>query len=257
MKAIESKDNNIYKELIRLTRKKYRDERGLYLLEGPKPISDALDMGVDVERVFLCEGYEFPGLLKECIVKVLSKKLFTEVSQTETSQGITAIVKKTEHKLSELKTYIASGDNVLVVDRIQDPGNLGTMIRTSEAAGYKAIIVMKGSADVYSPKVVRAAAGSLFRIPVYRGEDEEQLIEALKQCGKKIISASPDTDTSCFHVDMTCDIALIIGNEGQGVSQGLSEASDIKIKIPMEGSIESLNAAVAAGILMYQSKKTK
>lgn len=257
MNAIKSKDNHIYKELLRLTRRKYRDESGLYLLEGPKPVIDAIDMGVHIDGIFLSEECNITVNFSQEKTWYLTNKLFREISTTQSSQGIVAAAKKKEYHIGQLKDIAAPEDNVLLVDRIQDPGNMGTMIRTAEAAGYKAIIIMKGSVDVYSPKVVRAAAGSLFRVPIFFCEDNKQAVKALKECHKKIVSTSPDTHVSCFDADISKGTALVIGNEGQGVSAELIEASDMKIKIPMEGSIESLNAAVAAGILMYQSQKTK
>ena len=147
------------------------------------------------------------------------------------------------------------GSNIVVLDRLQDPGNIGTIVRTAEAAGYRGIIVTAGSGDIYSPKVVRAAAGSLFRMPVLQVDDSMEAVNMLRKMNKRIVTAALDTDIYYYQTDLTENIALVIGNEGQGVSEVFMESSDIKVRIPMEGSIESLNAAVAAGILMYQSQK--
>ena len=185
---------------------------------------------------------------------LMDRELFEKLSGTETSQGVIATADKNITDISSFAGRMGnSNDNVVILDRLQDPGNAGTIIRTAEAAGYRAVIVMSGTADVYSPKVVRAAAGSLFRMQLFSSSDMNETVRILKASGKCIVSADLDTDVMYNSVDLSENIALVIGNEGQGVSRGFLEASDIKVRIPMEGSIESLNAAVAAGILMYQS----
>ncbi len=254
MKTIRSKENHIFKSTLRLLKKKYRDETGQYLLEGVKPLEDAFGTGADIRTVFLCEGGS-PGIdtgLTETII--LSRELFEKLSSTETTQGVIAVVRKRNCTAADFERIVGSG-NVLVMDRVQDPGNIGTMIRTAEAAGYKGIMLTAGTADIYAPKVVRAAAGSLFRMPVISAGGSEAAVELIRRMGKKLTVTCPDNGINCFEADMSSDIALVIGNEGRGVSSGFMERADIKVKIPMEGSIESLNAAVAAGILMYQSQR--
>lgn len=241
-------------------KRKYRDETGMYLLEGRKSLKDALSLGVNIKKTMICEGSrddsEIMDLLKDNAV-VLDKKLFETIADTGHSQGMISIAEKKVYKIDTLKSSEGLGRNIVVLDRLQDPGNTGTIIRTAEAAGYCAIMVMPGCADIYSPKVVRAAAGSLFRMPVIYSGNYDDAVCKLKALNKKIVVTSLDTDTCYFDTDLSENIALVIGNEGQGVSREFLDSADIKIKIPMEGSIESLNAAVAAGILMYQSHKTK
>lgn len=254
MKNITSKDNPIYKKALRLTRKKYRDETGLYLLEGVKPLEDALGMGIRVSTVFLREGseekYEFP----DSIAIRLERELFENLSETRNSQGVIAVAEKKLYSRSAFAEAVSDG-NILIMDRLQDPGNIGTIIRTAEAAGYRGIMMSSGSGDVYAPKVVRAAAGSLFRMPVINVSGAAEAADIAEELGKRLVVTCLDAELSCFEADLTENIALVIGNEGSGVSEEFIKASHIKIKIPMEGSIESLNAAVAAGILMYQSQK--
>ena len=267
MKTITSKDNPIYKGAVRLTRKKYRDETGLYLLEGVKPLEDALATGTRVERLFICGGKRAPEaqrlllnafkLLPEGRTVLLEEKLFAGLSDTGTSQGVVAVAAKKEYGEEEFFQAVSRGTgNVAVLDRLQDPGNIGTIIRTAEAAGYRGIVVIRGGGDVYGPKAVRAAAGSLFRMPVLLAADGRQAAELLKRMKKKIAVTCPENAQDYRQADLTDNIALVIGNEGSGVSGALKQASHIRVKIPMEGSIESLNAAVAAGILMYQSQIT-
>lgn len=254
MKTITSKDNPLYKAACRLTRKKYRDETGMYLIEGVKPLEDALQLGIGIRNIFIREDRDVPETFPAEKSSLLDRGLFEKLSATETSQGVIATADKNIADISCFSGRMEnSSGNVAILDRLQDPGNVGTIIRTAEAAGYRAVIVMSGTADVYSSKVVRAAAGSLFRMQLFSSSDIHETVRILKDSGKCIVSADLDTDALYNSVDLSENIALVIGNEGQGVSRGFLEASDIKVRIPMEGSIESLNAAVAAGILMYQS----
>ena len=254
MKTIRSKDNQIYKSTLKLLKKKYRDETGRYLLEGVKPLEDAVGTGAGISSIVVREGI-FPDTDKYAAgTVILSGELFDKLSSTENSQGIIAVAEKRIYSEADFGKAVGKG-NILVMDRLQDPGNIGTMIRTAEAAGYKGIILTSGTGDVYSPKVVRAAAGSLFRMPVLNAGDSGEAVELIRRMGKKITVTCPDNGINCFEADMVSDTALVIGNEGRGVSRGFMENADIKVKIPMAGSIESLNAAVAAGILMYQSQR--
>lgn len=256
MKTIRSKDNTTYKSAIKLAKKKYRDETGLYLLEGVKPLEDALNMGISLKTIFLCEGMQKAGAFPENICMMLEAKLFASLSDTGTSQGVIAIAEKKVFSRDEFCDEVSKGTgNIVIMDRLQDPGNIGTIIRTAEAAGYKGIVMVSGSGDVYSPKVVRAAAGSLFRMPIIKAADADEAAAIAKKTGKSLTVTCLEDAVDCFEADLTDNIALVIGNEGRGVSERLMELSDIRVKIPMKGSIESLNAAVAAGILMYQSQK--
>lgn len=259
MKTIKSKENITYKSAVRLLKKKYRDETGLYLLEGVKPLEDALAMGIEVKTIFMCEGIQRSASFPEKICMELDKKLFRNLSDTGTSQGVIAVAEQKNYSFDEFSAEINrehdSKGNVVIMDRLQDPGNIGTIIRTAEAAGYRGVIMIFGSGDVYSPKVVRAAAGSLFRIPIIKAVDADEAASMAKAMGLRITVTCLEDAQDCFETDLTNSIALVIGNEGRGVSERLMELSDIRVKIPMSGSIESLNAAVAAGILMYQSHK--
>ena len=127
------------------------------------------------------------------------------------------------------------------------------MIRTAEGAGYEAVITVKGTGDVYGPKTIRAAAGSVFRIPIIQVGDNREIQELIRYLGKRLVVTSLDAETYYFNMDLSHDIALVIGNEGNGVSEELLELADDKIKIPMKGKLESLNASVAAGIVMYEA----
>lgn len=251
MREISSKDNKIFRLCEQLSHKKYRDKLGLYLIEGENLLEEAVKNGAAIKTVLMCRDYRGSLFGTEDKAFCLSDKLFEQLAQTETTQGIMAIVEKPE--LSPDRFLDRGGGNFIVLDRLQDPGNIGTILRTADAAGYELAIVMKGTADVFSPKAVRAATGSLFRMPVVFMDSVDELMEFTRAAGKKLVATCFDTDRYYYDENLKENIALIIGNEGSGISRELIECSDLKIKIPMHGNIESLNASVAAGILMYEA----
>ena len=256
MREIRSKDNKIWKRCEQLTMRKYRDRSGLYLIEGENLLAEAVKNHARIETVLLREGCQksLPPQVADRTFLV-DARIFDKLAQTVTSQGILAIVAKEAARKEDFINL--PGSNFIVLDRLQDPGNIGTILRTADAAGYKLAILMKGTADVYAPKVVRAATGSLFRMPVVSMASAKELAEFTGAAGKKLTATCLDARRWYYDEDLTHDIALIIGNEGNGISRDLIESSDIQIKIPMQGNIESLNAAVAAGVLMYEAMRGK
>lgn len=216
-------------------------------------MDEALKTEQKMEAVIIAEG---KPIFQDLPCKVLSmeEKLFEKLSQTQASQGILAIVeKKVMEEGDFLKQIQTKSGNVVLLDRLQDPGNIGTILRTADAAGYSGLMTIKGTADLYAPKIVRAAAGSLFRMPVFAAGSAEQAVSILKAAGKTILATGFDTKFCYYDVNMEKNIGLIIGNEGNGISAELMDMAHQVIRIPMDGNIDSLNAAVAAGILMYES----
>lgn len=256
MREIRSKDNRIVKRCEQLSMRKYRDQFGLYLIEGENLLAEAVKNHARIETVLLREGCQksLPPQVADRTFLV-DARIFDKLAQTVTSQGILAIVVKEAARKEDFINL--PGSNFIVLDRLQDPGNIGTILRTADAAGYKLAILMKGTADVYAPKVVRAATGSLFRMPVVSMASAKELAEFTGAAGKKLTATCLDARRWYYDEDLTHDIALIIGNEGNGISRDLIESSDVQIKIPMQGNIESLNAAVAAGVLMYEAMRGK
>lgn len=253
MKVITSSENKIYKMCRELLLKKNRTKSGMYLVEGENLVEEAARLKrarIIVTREEYQKQREFSGI--ETVF--MTGKLFHGLTQTETDQGILAAVWKKEPSREEflLETRKGSG-NVLVLDAVQDPGNIGTMIRTAVGAGYRGILATKGTGDIYSPKVVRSAAGALFRIPILTGMTPEDAILLLKEGEKRILGTEPANAVDYREVDLTNNCALIIGNEGNGMSQIFRDNVTENITIPMMGDLESLNAAVAAAILMYRS----
>ena len=255
MREITSKDNKIFRHALSLKTKKYRDRYGEYLIEGPNLLKEALKEEIDVEAVFVRPEMtdEEAGIIEEGPeldrkTFILSNRLFDELKDTETSQGIVTVVRKRQDPSPKGRP----GGNYVVLDRLQDPGNIGTILRTADAAGFDLAVFMKGTADPFSPKVVRSATGSLFRLPMVFVEDAEELTELVHSAGKRLIATAMDAEKAYYDCDLEKDAAIIIGNEGNGISPELMMRADEKIMIPMAGNTESLNAAVAAGILMYE-----
>ena len=253
-KTVSSKDNRIFKLCEKLAQKKYRDRLSCYLIEGENLVGEAIDTGQDIQTIVISDEAEIdPGLMKKAAAygKAVFMKgsLFEKAAQTKTSQGILAVVSKTPAAQPD----VPKGSNILILDKLQDPGNLGTIIRTADAAGYGAIIAVKGTGDIYSPKVARAAAGSLFRVPVTYADTEADALDLARSWGKKVFCTSFDTDIMYYDANLSRDAAIVIGNEGNGVSETFIREADELIKIPMRGSIDSLNAAVAAAVIMYHS----
>lgn len=256
---IESKGNKILKNVVSLKNKKARDISEEFVIEGMNLIREATDnrgqiLYIVASRFFLTQEKNYDILeknLNEGIpVYSLRDSLFEYISDTKTPQGILAVVKKPSFNFMDILSK--AGSNLLILDRIQDPGNLGTILRTADASGMSGIIILRGSADVFQSKVVRAAAGSLFRVPTLQVETDEEAIQLLKQYNKRIIATAPLHAKYYYEVPMVEDIALVIGNEANGISQIFYEKSDEIIKIPMVGHTESLNAAIASSIIMYE-----
>lgn len=251
MQVITSKDNEKIKEIRKIKdNKKVRDEKGVYIVEGTKMIEEAIREKVEIETLVICEDcleketidskllYEIAKY--ECIY--VSDKIFNTLTEVVHPQGVLAIVKQPDNAKINYK------DNMIVVlDNIQDPGNLGTIIRTADAAGLSQVLVTKNSVDAYNPKVIRSTMGAIFRVKVVIIDN----IEQLKQNGYSIVATSLQGNKSIYDIQYKKH-AIIIGNEANGVSKEMLEAADIKAKIPMKGKAESLNASVAASIMIYE-----
>lgn len=271
MKRIISEQNPIYKDLVRLKQRKAREKEGVFLAEGFHLVEEAERCGLTIRQVFadddlLESGREGGETLraflddmeqKGCLVTLLAGGLFAKVAETETPQGVLALVEKQSWDPAEVLGTPGDGKNLLVLDRIQDPGNLGTLIRTADCAGYAGAVLLKGTADPYNAKALRAAAGSLFRVPCIQIGTAEEAIELLHKAGKTVLATSPRDSKVCYDVPMKENIALVIGNEGQGACDAFLDGADQRIMIPMEGGAESLNAAVAAAILLYETVRQR
>lgn len=266
MREISSSENQIYKKVMQLGTKKYRDKFRCYLIEGPNLIAEALAYNKTLDLVLFEKSVftekskvEMEDLLSELKkrkieIYLVEDKMFSKLSNTETPQGVIGVVKKTLYTEQSFFTpRESSNGNIIVLDRLQDPGNIGTILRTADGAGYQGAMILKGTADIFSPKVVRATTGSLFRLPLLFTDTAEKTIEVLKKYKKTVICTALKDAQYYYDCPMSQDVAVIIGNEGNGVCDEFINNSDLRVKIPMHSSIESLNAAVAAGILIYES----
>lgn len=257
---ISSGDNSRVKLVRKLATRKGRVAERRFAVEGKNLVREVLERGLDVDFIMIPEGTAdgAPDFIRECIdspditVCEISGRGFAGLTDAGSGIGMLAVVKQQTYG-PEILENLGSGDNILVLDRIQDPGNMGTLIRTAVAAGYGAIAALSGTVDIYSPKVLRATAGMVFEIPVVYVPDEDTLTDILRRSGKRIVVTAVDGGLPYYEEDLSKGIALIIGNEGSGVSDRLMQAADMKVTLPMHGRIESLNAAVAAAILMYEA----
>ncbi len=238
---------NLVKNL--LEKRSFRRKEGLFVVEGPHLVEEAGDR---VKYFFYCENLPIVAQLEEkgSIGYKLSRKQFEELSQVEAPQGILAVVREFESSLTEL----LKGNETLIVYclGIQDPGNLGTIIRSADALGATGVILSKGSVDLYNPKVVRATQGSLFHLPITMVEDDLETIRKLKQKNVKIISTDVSGPKNVFDVELSGPVAILVGNEGAGLPQAVIEAADRSVKIPMPGKAESLNVGISTAILLYE-----
>ncbi|WP_434309562.1 TrmH family RNA methyltransferase [Hominifimenecus sp. rT4P-3] len=249
---ITSTSNAQVKQIVSLqTRTKARLETGLFVAEGTKIIKE-LPESLRI-RVFASESYlinkENSNFAAEVGAEPIPDVVFRHMSDTKTPQGILAVARQQKFTLEDL----LSGGPVIVLEGIQDPGNLGTIIRTGEAAGVGGILADRETADRYNPKVVRATMGAIYRVPYCVTENLQTDVKALKMRGFQVYAAH--LKGTCFYdqVDYQKSTAFLIGNEGNGLTDSLAALADTYIRIPMEGKVESLNAAVAASILMYEA----
>ena len=242
---ITSVKNEKVKEWRKLKQKKERDRQGCFLIEGTHLVEEAYASEWEIIEIIYEANYPVPDWAREYNCYDVSDNVFLAITETKTPQGIAAVVRKKE--ISSIQ-----GEKLLFVDRIQDPGNVGTMIRTADAAGFDGVILGKGTVDLYNDKVIRATQGSLFHLSIMEG-DLLTYITDLKASSFEIWSTSLDEAEYYQDVKVPSKLALVLGNEGAGVSPEIIEASTHNVKIPIYGKAESLNVSIAAGILMYHA----
>ena len=237
---ITSKQNALIKQIRSLTDKKFRDALGLFVVEGIKPINEAVSLGLEVE-VVVCTEKAFSKLKTDNVrVEIVSDELLKFVSEEVTPQGALAMVKKPNCELT------APNGKCLLLDDVSDPSNVGAIIRTAAASGYNEVYLTSCSADAYSQKAVRSSMGGVFRVKIYRASRND----ILERINIPLIVADMDGE-DVFSFVGPKQFCLVIGNEGNGVSEEVIKKAEYTVKIPMDNGVESLNAAVSAGILMY------
>ncbi len=260
MQVISSKDNEFIKEIKKLKEKKYRDEKHQFIVEGIKMVSEAITENSCINSIIICEDCVSNGTIDKKMLYEIAKykcvyvteKVFQSISDVTNPQGILAVI---DHNIEEnLIDY--NTDFILVLDGIQDPGNLGTILRTADSANLNQIIVSKDTADCYNPKVVRSTMGGIFRVNVIKANNLVECLNEIKKHEFEIVVTSLDTDKSVYDINYNKKV-VVIGNEANGVSKEIMAMADKKVKIPMLGKTESLNAGVAAGIMIYEYVRGK
>ena len=255
---ITSTSNIQVKELLRLQKKsREREKEGVFIVEGPR-------MAEEIPRERIVKLYVSESFQAKCVkekndrfiqeAEVMSDTVFAHVSDTKTPQGILAVVRRMEYTAEDI---LGETPHVLVLENIQDPGNLGTIVRTGEGAGITGVIMSNGTVDIYNPKTIRATMGSIYRVPFCYAENMQAVMQKLKKC--KIQTYAAYLEGSSVHDAQNYKeaTAFLIGNEGNGLTKELAESADWCIRIPMCGKVESLNAGIASAILMYEAQRQR
>ena len=259
MQVITSKDNEIIKNIKKLKEKKYRDEQQKYIIEGIKLVKEAIEENAKIDMIVVCEECINDGSIDKSLMYEIAKfdciyvseKVFSTITDVNTPQGILAVIERKEN--NEIKY---DEDIIVVLDGIQDPGNLGTILRTLDSVNLKQIIISQNTADPYNSKVVRSTMGAIFRVNIVRSKDLISTLKEMKKNKYKIMITSLDAKDTIYNADYKKKV-LVIGNEANGVSKEIQEIADEKVIIPMLGKTESLNAAVATSIILYEYVRRK
>ena len=287
---ISSKDNEIVKEIRKLKEKKYRKDK--FIVEGIKMLEEAINENASIDLIVIREGMDLSNLISNVLYKndadsgvkskniidaiskiksiTVTEKVFDTLTDVVSPQGVLAVINKRENgiinqatennnafeigdkiKETENVKIDTTTDYILALDGIQDPGNLGTIIRTADSANLKQIIVSKNTVDAYSPKVIRSTMGAIYRVNIIEVENLEWTLKDLQKDGFIVVVTSLDTNNSIYDISYNKSI-VVIGNEANGVSKEVQELANERVKIPMLGKTESLNASVATGIMIYE-----
>lgn len=257
MTIIESSQNRIIKEIKALSEKKHRDDKGVFIADGLRFVME-IPKDMDIEKIIFSESFisknDISAFEKRAECYVISDKLFSSLSDTKNPQGIMAVCPKMIYKVSDI---IKKDGFYVIAEEMNDPGNLGTVIRTAHAAGCDGIILSKGSVDLYNPKVLRSTMGSVFKIPVVVNADLDEVADIMKMNGIKVYAAHLKGKKYHYNTDLKKGCAFMLGNEARGLSNHAAELCDELIRIPMPGNAESLNASVAAAILIYEAVRQR
>lgn len=256
---ITSSQNKVIKEVKALSKKRDRTKKGLFIAEGLRFVQSAVEVKAGIDLILYSESIfrteEGSSFVKELEAKEqykileVEEKLMVELSDTQSPQGILAVVQQPRWQWDNV---IKENGFIMVLDRVQDPGNLGTIIRTADAAGVDGIVTIKGTVDVFNPKVLRSTMGSIFELPVIEGLEWDALEAKLKDNEYTVLATALEDSVEYDSLDYRSSTAMIIGNEANGISSEILESVDHRIIIPIVGSAESLNAGVAAAVVMYE-----
>jgi len=260
VKVISSKDNEIVKNVRKLKEKKFRDLENKFIVEGIKLVGEAIKEDAIISLIVICEECINDGTIdKELLYQIakyeciyVTEKVYDFLTDVQAPQGILAVIQKKNQNNKIDYTQ----DIIIALDGIQDPGNLGTIIRTVDSANLNQIIVSKDTADCYNPKVVRSTMGAIFRVNIIEVEDLIQTLTQIQSNKFEVVVTALDTENSIYDIEYKNKV-IVIGNEANGVSKAVQEIAEKKVKIPMLGKTESLNASVASGIMIYEYVRGK
>ena len=237
-----------------LEKRNARSKEQRFVVEGPHLIEEA---GDKINFIVYCEKLPVVEKLEEEGVPSykVSKEQFAELSDVETPQGVLGVVRQFDYQFRDL----IKEDKTLIVFcvGVQDPGNLGTIIRSADAFGASGVILSKGTVDLYNPKVVRSTMGAIFHLPIFLTEDDKETIKHLKQKNVKIFATDASAKKDCFAADLKGAAAVLVGNEGAGLPEDIIDLADEIIKIPMPGKAESLNVGVSTAIVLYEALRQR
>lgn len=255
MQRISSKDNSLIKHIKKLKEKKYRQQYREYIVEGLKLIKEAINENVKINKIIICESEDNTEMIEnhlryeiarfDCVL--VPHNIFKTLSDVETPQGIMAIIEKSQAS----KKIDFNTDIIVALDDVQDPGNLGTILRTIDSIGLKQVLVSKNTVDCYNSKVIRSTMGAIFRVNVIECDDLCNTLTLTKNNGFKIMVTSLKAKKSIYDVKYQKKV-IVVGNEANGVSESVIKFADEKLIIPMRGKTESLNVAVATGVILYE-----
>lgn len=260
MQIISSKENELIKHIKKLKEKKERDISNEYMIEGIKLVQEAIQENAIIKQIIICDDCEKKdNISKNLMYEIakynciyVTKNIFKYISEVQEPQGILAVIEKNNSN----KDIDYTQDIIVALDDVQDPGNLGTILRTVDSIGITQILVSKGTADSYNPKVVRSTMGAIFRIKIIECDDLENTLKEIRKHKFKIVVTSLQTENSIYEINYNKKI-IVIGNEANGVNKNIQQMADEKVKIPMLGKTESLNASVATGIVLYEYVRQK
>lgn len=254
---ITSSANTQIKNIIKLQKStRHRKEQGVFVVEGEKLLQEADAYGT-IEKVYAAESFvqdkQNERLLSGKETEMVSDKIFKELTDTVTPQGVLALAKMPFYTLDTLLQ--SKNGRFLILENLRDPGNLGTIMRTAEGAGMTAVIASRESVDLFNPKVVRATMGAIFRQPFVYVEDLYATVQLMQESGYQIFGTAMEGSVRYDEADYSGKVGIVIGNEAMGVTERMLSMVDKKVRIPMEGKLESLNAAVAAALFMYETAR--
>ena len=259
MQIITSKDNENIKSIKKLKERKYRDLNNEYIIEGIKILKEAIQEKAVIKKIVICEECLANNIIDEKLLYEIakydclyvSKKIFEGLTDVSKPQGILAVVDK-----NNKKDINYDEDIIVASDGLQDPGNLGTILRTLDSANLSQVVVSKDTVDAYNPKVVRSTMGAIFRVNIVETENLKETLKEMKRHKYKVMCTDLTASKNIYEIDYNKKI-LVIGNEANGISKELLDMADEKIIIPMLGKTESLNASVATSIIVYEYVRRK